>query len=246
MTYFWTLCFMLSPHNLPSFISILSSNQVCPFLRIFFFYFILAFLTTSSLSAEVRSEATWLIHVAECEQPGNKGLRCLRSVARFPNFHLHPLPFGLCVKKTPAGMLQWGAVSTQASEAAKFRCCHEEESHSSARKRWEIKEATHLCFGSRTKTLRDHAAIFMVTIFQHLVDISGWWAASFGCPLFSKCVQVRLEQPFLLFLSKTDFQLTNKNCLIETMRYEIRWKCISFSVQLMSSKSHVLSFADKS
>lgn len=74
-----------------------------------------------------------------------------------PNFHLHLLPSSLSVKKAPAGMLQWGAVSTQDSAAAKFGRCHEEShtGNSSARKRWEIKEVTHLCFGSRTKTLGD-------------------------------------------------------------------------------------------
>ncbi|CAB1421177.1 unnamed protein product [Pleuronectes platessa] len=76
---------------------------------------------------------------------------------------------GLSVKKTPAGMLHWGAVSTH---TAKFGCCHEEShtGNSSARERWEIKEVTHLCFGSRTKTLTDDAATFMVSISRHLFD----------------------------------------------------------------------------
>lgn len=43
----------------------------------FIFYFISASLPTGPLRVEVRSEATWLFHVAEHEQPGNKGLLLL-------------------------------------------------------------------------------------------------------------------------------------------------------------------------
>lgn len=58
-----TLFHAVPPQSpLPSFQSFLPTK----FAQCFdFFYFILPFLTTGSLLEEVRSEATWLVHVAE-------------------------------------------------------------------------------------------------------------------------------------------------------------------------------------
>lgn len=192
LTYFWTLCFVPSPHNLsflqlPSFLPTKFARSFLFSLFFFLFYFSLSAHRFSESRGQVRGHlaqprcrawATW--------QQRPPLLEICRSVA---NFHLHPLPSSLSVKKTPAGMLQWGAASTRVSVAVKFGCCHEKShtGNSSARKRWDIKEVMNLCFGSRTKTLRDDAATFMVTTSCHC--IIGWWAASFGCQdLFSKCV----------------------------------------------------------
>lgn len=161
---------MPSPHNLPF---LHSDPFFQPSLPVpFIFYFGLSAHRFSRSRGRVRghlarlrcrARATW--------QQRPLLLEICHSV---PNFHLHPLPSSLSVKKTPAGMLQWGPVSAQSSAAAKFGCCHEEShtGNSSARKRWEIKEVTHLCFGSRTKTLRDDAATFMVAVSRHLFDTS--------------------------------------------------------------------------
>lgn len=144
----------------PSSILILYSNQVCPFL--WFLYFSLSDQQFSFSGGQVRGH---LAHLCSPEWATcNKDLCCCRSVARLQTFTFTP-SCPACVKKTPAGMLQWGC----SSEGATFGCCHEEESHSSKRKRWEM-EVTHLCFGPQTKTLRDDAAICMVTVSQQLFD----------------------------------------------------------------------------
>lgn len=129
-----TLFHAVPPQSpLPPFPSFLPTK----FARSFHFSPISAPLPTGSLRVEVRSEATWLGHVAERDQPGNKGLCCWRSVARCQTFTFTPSPPASVWRKTPAGMLQWGAVSAQSSEAAKFGCCHEEShtGNSSAREK---------------------------------------------------------------------------------------------------------------
>lgn len=113
-----------------------TKNQVCPFLS--FFYFSLWAHQFPQSRGQVRGHLTPRCRVWATWQQRPPLLEICRSV---PNFHLHPLPSSLSVKKTPAGMLHWGAVRAQSSEAAKFGCCHEEShtGNSSARKRWEIK-----------------------------------------------------------------------------------------------------------
>lgn len=57
---------------------------------LFLFFFTSASLPTGSPRVEVRSEATWLVHIAEREQPGNKGAHCWGSVARCQTFTFTP------------------------------------------------------------------------------------------------------------------------------------------------------------
>lgn len=100
-----TLFHAVPPQSpLPSFRSFLPTK----FAHSFDFFFFLAFLTTSSLSVEVRSEATWLIHVAESEQPGNKGLCCWRSVAWFQTFTFTPSPSASVWRKPLQGCFNGG------------------------------------------------------------------------------------------------------------------------------------------
>lgn len=75
-------------HNLPSLQSGPFFQQSLPLP----FIFIPGPQPTGSLGVEVRSEATWLVHVAEREQPGNKGLHCWGICCPVPNFHLRPPP----------------------------------------------------------------------------------------------------------------------------------------------------------
>lgn len=190
MTYFWTLCLMPSPHNLPFLHSNPFFQPSLPIPLNFFFYFILAFSDhqLSFSRGQVRGHlahprrrvwATW--------QQRPLLFEICRTVSKLSP---SPPPLRPLCEENPCRDASMGGC-----EAAKFRCCHEEESHSSARKRWEIKEATHLCSRSWTKTLRDDAAILMVTISQHhqrtmssLVWLSGYifqmcpaeaWAAYF-------------------------------------------------------------------
>lgn len=135
-----TLFHTVPPQSpLPPFRSFLATK----FSRSFHFFFVslgpLWPLVLSEL--EVRSEATWLVHVAECEQPGNKGLCCWRSVAQCQTFTFTPLLPSSLSEENPCRDASMGIGGEVGCEAAKFGCCHE-ESHtgsSSARERWENK-----------------------------------------------------------------------------------------------------------
>ena len=196
LTYFWTLCFTPSPHNLPF---LHSDPFFQPSLPDPFIFFFLRFSPSAhrfpQSGGQVRGHlarprrrawSTW--------QQRPLLLEICRSV---PNFHLHPLPSCLCVKKTPAGMLQWGAVSAQSSEAAKFGCCHEEShtGNSSARekvgnkRRWRTSASAR---GQRPLWSPHHRTM------SGLVWLSGYI-------LWKRLI----VEPFFIG-SKTDFQSTNK------------------------------------
>lgn len=186
LTYFWTLCFTPSPHNLPFLHSdpFLQPSFPVPFI---FFFVSLGPLWSLVLSElEVRSEATWLVYVAECEQPGNKGLCCWRSVAQCQTFTFTPLLPSSLSEENPCRDASMGIGGEVGCEAAKFGCCHE-ESHtgsSSARERWENKRRWRTSAKGPTRQ-----------------PLSEDEKPSFGCQgVFSKNV----------WLEETDFQSTNK------------------------------------
>lgn len=187
LTYFWALCFTPSPHHLLFLHSspFLQPKFSVPFI---FFFSISASLPTGPLRVEVRSEATWLLHVAEHEQPGNKGL---------PLFKLSPSPPppASLWRKPLQGCVNGGLWVSVPSRQWSFRCCHE-ASHTEIswvrKKGGKKREVTHLCFGSRTKRRRRNLYVL------HLFGIIRWWAASFGCQeLFSERAWMPLER--LLF-----------------------------------------------
>lgn len=102
-----TLFHTVPPQSpLPPFRSFLPNKFARSFHFIFFLFQPLCPPVLSEL--EVRSEATWLAHVAKCDQPGNKGLCCCRCQTFTFTPPPFPFPYSLSVKKTPAGMLQWG------------------------------------------------------------------------------------------------------------------------------------------
>lgn len=118
LTYFWTLCFVPPspplPRNLPflHYHPFLSSDQVSfPVLLLFFIiYFSLCAHRFSQSRGQVRG------HLAPPPLPSVSNLATKpstvwRSVAPCQTFTLtppNPSSLSLYVKKTPAGMLQWG------------------------------------------------------------------------------------------------------------------------------------------
>lgn len=135
----------------------------------FLSFFIPASLPTGSFRVEVRSEATWL-HVAECEQPGNKGLRCWRSVAGCQTFTFTPSPLASVRRKPLQGCFNGGLwalspLRQQSLDAVMRRVTlgtHQWEK-GGKEKRW------------RTSALARGQRRFMVTITRHLFDIIAWW-----------------------------------------------------------------------
>lgn len=102
--------------------------KFCLFL--FFFYFSLSAHRFSQSRGQVRGHlarphrwawATWQ------QRSPLLGICC-----PVPNFHLHPPPLAPTVKKTPAGMLQWRAVSTRGPCGSKVWMLSRGESH------WEL------------------------------------------------------------------------------------------------------------
>lgn len=178
-----------SSHTIsPSSILILSSNQVCPSLSLF--YFSLSAHRFSRSRGQVRGHlapprcrawATWR------QRPPL--LELCRSV---PNFHLHPLPSSLSVKKTPAGMLQWGGCECSRLRGSKVWMLSWGESHwelISERKVGNKGGDAPLLWPVDKDAQRRRGNLYGHHFFATSFDIIGWWAALFGCQdLFSQCV----------------------------------------------------------
>ena len=180
-----TLFHAVPPQSpLPPFRSFLSTK----FARSFHFFFssVSAPLPTGSLRVEVRSEATWLGHVAERDQPGNKGLCCWRSVARCQTFTFTPSPPASVWRKPLQGCFNGGLwalspLRQQSLDAVMRRVTLGTHQRG---KRWEIKGGDAPLLRLADKDLYGRRII-------------GRWAASFGCQdIF--CESVWLWSLFLL------------------------------------------------
>lgn len=222
--------------------------KFCLFL--FFFYFSLSAHRFSQSRGQVRGHlarphrwawATWQ------QRSPLLGICC-----PVPNFHLHPPPLAPTVKKTPAGMLQWRAVSARGPCGSKVWMLSRGESH------WELigEKKVGNKGGWRTSALargqrrsqEAKRATFCASKFSRrrcltrsLVRLSRF--------ILRLRLRGKLKRPILLF-QKQIFKSTsvwggggadkkkktNDGGLIETICSVIRWKSIGFLVQLMSRK----------